>query len=973
MSKNLIGESFKPYVKTQIQVRQDKLKKTSERDNSLLKYITNKTSWIRLTSGVDVEDFISNKLGRNNIFLPGPLLAKNNILSNIPFDLETGSTFGRYVKDGDILTNQGYVPLPGIISADVKSLNKGSLREAIIQITCHSIHQFQIIEALYLKLKYSMLLEWGHSIWYDNQSQYRTDMPDETHKKFLDGKYDTTTLLKDLENNRDKYCGNYDGFLGSVRNFTWSLRPDGGYDITLNLISVGDIIESLKLNLNYPGKNASPLTQPIIDNNLPLIIANKNKSTLNQILYSINQELVSRNTSLSLNIAASSLSNLPIQSTTPQLYIDGFNQDNTLGLTANGIISITKRHSQYDLGQPNYVTPTESVNPNIESNILARKEAIGVFFTNLTTDTSEPETFCYIKLGALLRIIESFLLKYDDKSTPLFYIDHDYDTNFCLTIPQQVSLNPSVSLLRPSPIFYKFTNTLLLTSNYQPPFLSGILSYIDSEYGTFRPSPQEIGNRPFLGRFMHIPVNIQFIISTIDNNIDNEGKLSLYSFLKELMNGIQVSLGNINNFEVTYDEVTNYLTIRDNNYLPDALDLLKKDKTPTQINVNTLNSSNGSFVKDVSLKSELNNNFASIISIGAQFNGNKVGENATALSKLNNGFTDRLTPTKSSYLDNELSNSSQNQNQWGQIVLDYANFINNLDKGIISPDDSSNILQEITDLFKYELGTYTQQNNIPGVGFIPLNLQITMDGLSGPRIYEVYTINETFLPDSYKDNIQFITRAISHRIDNNGWVTTLESFSAPKSQNNTLTPLNFVAPTPSPESQVPTQSAPPSGSRNADNLRTIIKLYNFKEKGKELDSSGNDITNQAYDYAYKFIQNLSNRYPSYKITFTAGNDRFHKNRRGFHPLGKAFDITIDGVKNRITPAKYKTEVVNGVEKTTRIQDAKLGSEYTQFEKNIINNIIGILSELGFFVIDEYTKPSKYATGGHIHFDLRNIS
>jgi hypothetical protein len=36
--------------------------------------------------------------------------------------------------------------------------------------------------------------------------------------------------------------------LGKVTNFTWKFNDDGSYDIELNLVGLGDIIESLKIN-----------------------------------------------------------------------------------------------------------------------------------------------------------------------------------------------------------------------------------------------------------------------------------------------------------------------------------------------------------------------------------------------------------------------------------------------------------------------------------------------------------------------------------------------------------------------------------------------------------------------------------------------------------------------------------------------------------------------------------------------------
>ena len=43
--------------------------------------------------------------------------------------------------------------------------------------------------------------------------------------------------------------GNYNGFFGKVSNFTWKLNKDNTYDISINLLSLGSVIESLKVNI----------------------------------------------------------------------------------------------------------------------------------------------------------------------------------------------------------------------------------------------------------------------------------------------------------------------------------------------------------------------------------------------------------------------------------------------------------------------------------------------------------------------------------------------------------------------------------------------------------------------------------------------------------------------------------------------------------------------------------------------------
>lgn len=1109
MPRSIIGESFKPYVADQINMRQLQLGSILKRDPDLLKYINNKTSWVRLSSGVNLSPEKAQQLGVGA--WNGNLLAKKSVLfsarkyerystsqgdvANSKNDWSGDFTKGLWYDNSnpsygftpaisiagqDLINNKPYdlydyglTPPPGIKSVDIKALNRGSLREATVEIECHSLAQFRIIEALYLRLKFSVLLEWGHTFWYNNKGELRSDMPDDVHQGFLNGNYDQDSLLEDLEKRREAYCGNYDGYLGYVRNFSWSIRKDGGYDITLNLISIGDVIESLKLNVNYPG--SQQVTSDLAKEEQPSIIANKSKTTLNQILYAIQSEIFN------------------------QGYLDGFNAGGKNSLSAEEIIRLTKDISKYDLQGVNYKDPNEIWDK--ANNILTYQEGIKAFFTSLINGEEEGGTATqgnayYIKLGTLFRLIESFLLKYDTSKgsvgsyKPLFYIDHDYDTNICLTLPRQISTDPRICLLKPKDPstssssgdatatakteYAKITYSVIeeeLSAGTRASWFGANNFYWDKKQTTVKgddpefngengggqsrlkssfpeekteeqtnvknekvnrlvevdgfyvASPARLGEKlifyipidayndessvtakdsegdnvtvenqkilsrtlgnfyrvegyPFIGKFMHIHVNLDFISKTLNDNIDEEGKMSLFNFLTQIIKGIQEATGQINDFEVVYNDATNIFSVIDNSIIPNGQKYLKSilpdlnlDITPTPFNINLLKEGVGSFVTDMSIKSELTNAFATQISIGAQSNGNKVGENATAISKLSNGYTDRLLKEKSSIIDNSTEEEGNEEKSktpveiYADNIIAYIDIRNKIDAGTITSDDISNNTQGVVDLLKYELGYYTQQGNIAGIGFIPINLSVTCDGLSGPRIYESYTIDETLLPENYKNNIKFITKGVSHKIDGNGWYTTLESFASPKADVllDPVFPADPTSPAPPAKENPVLKSergstvSTPTGQVNADKLRAVIKELGYSEKGKELSNSGNDITESAYLAAAKFIRELNLSYPDYDITFTAGNDLFHKNRKSTHNLGIAFDITIAGVLNRVSNSSGN--------------NAKLSSNYTTDEKTKINNVKAIVKKYFKRADDEYQFPVKWATGGHIHMNL----
>jgi len=60
--------------------------------------------------------------------------------------------------------------MPGIESVDVKALERGSIRRATVTLKAYNKEQFDIIDILYLRLGYTLLLEWGDSHYIDNSS-----------------------------------------------------------------------------------------------------------------------------------------------------------------------------------------------------------------------------------------------------------------------------------------------------------------------------------------------------------------------------------------------------------------------------------------------------------------------------------------------------------------------------------------------------------------------------------------------------------------------------------------------------------------------------------------------------------------------------------------------------------------------------------------------------------------------------------
>ena len=161
--------------------------------------------------------------------------------------------------------------MPGIESVDIKTLNRGSIEKATIKVKAYSREQFDIIDVLYLRLGYNVLLEWGNSVYRTNSGDYDTvkETLIEDPKRFFASKFakgsegSYNDILGPINFYRKKYDANYDGLFGKVSNFNWSFNADGSYDITITVVSLGDVIESLKANIT-PNINVSSFIEQTV-------------------------------------------------------------------------------------------------------------------------------------------------------------------------------------------------------------------------------------------------------------------------------------------------------------------------------------------------------------------------------------------------------------------------------------------------------------------------------------------------------------------------------------------------------------------------------------------------------------------------------------------------------------------------------------------------------------------------------------
>lgn len=731
-SSGFIYGNFRPYVDKQIKTRQNILS-AENRDNNNLLYISGKTAWIKMTSSVNITD--ESYLGKQYPNLLGDGLAKaytlfGGVLYNQNNKDTLRDSFGLSSNPNSPINyglggsqEAGFRPMPGIIKADIKSRNQfGSLKEATINFKCWNLKQLEILEALYLRVGYQVLLEWGSTIYYTGGNNGENPVfkggKNISYVNFFEKGTTQQKILQDIDFLRLNSQGNYDGILGVVKNFNFVASPDGGYDCTVYLITWGEIVESLKIN--YISNDIISPSTPSVDS---LLLEENLKSDFNLVLnYLKLKETKSKSEAISLSHNIPKI--LSLLSTENYSYLS-INSD-------DDIVSLKKLSAQ-------------------EKDIIDQ-----VYSVDFTINSGTAVPYKYIPLASLLNILRNLCLLRDQNNNSILNINISPENNYSLSNPFQISIDPRICLL-PSVEYADNTNS------YSKEQLYG-------KYGNYPYSPR-ISENSNLINFLKIAINIDFIKSCLETSINvKTGNIYLYDFMNKILEGINKATGMINKYDIIIDN-NNVLSIVDAQLLPVYL------KPPSTINVSQDNLKKKSFVKSYSFSSRITKDLINTIAISAQANSQTINTSNVLFSRLNKGLIDRITSEKTVFSSTQNDEVTKQKNTLNKIY-NIADFVsqNLIPKAINTSqiDIATNILKEILNLIIVVKGeAYT---------FIPIDINLVLDGISGIRIGECFTIEENKIPNSYKNidgnsKIKFLVREISQTIESNSWSTSITGIS----------------------------------------------------------------------------------------------------------------------------------------------------------------------------------------------------
>jgi GH24 family phage-related lysozyme (muramidase) len=263
---NVIGAPFSEIVLKQLYIRAAQ-NSTTNRTNEQVLFLANKSGWARLVSSVDI--ILSSDELKNYYTILGltgdATLNKNQDALAQNWILEAGTAIqsnengitlrqgigpdGAYGLGGT--EELGYRPMPGLTSVQIETTGRlGSLRQATISFKVWNMNQLNVVEALYFRLGYSMLLEWGHTQYFENNNNFKTNGIYGIDNPFAAG-LRKEDVQQAIAKKAKQTSGNYDGMLGIVSNFTWSFNQDGGYDCTVRLVGLGAVMDSTRINQVY--------------------------------------------------------------------------------------------------------------------------------------------------------------------------------------------------------------------------------------------------------------------------------------------------------------------------------------------------------------------------------------------------------------------------------------------------------------------------------------------------------------------------------------------------------------------------------------------------------------------------------------------------------------------------------------------------------------------------------------------------
>jgi hypothetical protein len=783
---SIFKETFRGFVRNQLKTRQNLQSQgfKNTKSNEALSWNLNKQCVIRATSLVDYAEDIGLTIGDFSK-LNGNQLSKKFMLQGgvIPAGASSegigaggalyggigdfGSAYGNpsLAGDGeDNLDGYGQVPMPGITSLEVETKSAyGSLRRAKINISVHNLRQLEVLELLYLRPGYPIVVEWGWDPYVNNEGELTPQNLSVENLLGTEGKslfskdIDQASIYRAIYKLRKDSNGNADAFLGFISNFGFQAREDGGFDCFAELTSMGESLNSLKITpFKIPGKPSSNL-EFVFDETDEEI---KNPDAIKAIILLLLKYAEDIDTSA--------------------VEYEGFwnNVDNSSDVTEAFIDYIGKEF--LNLNNPSGITEDVA----LANYILKKDSDIQSAALNAFINTS------YIRWDLLAFLINEFAIpKIPD--TPNGESTTELVTSKTTNINEGVNLEPLlyVNYLGPN-------NKSQLDISCDPTICILPHTFLDEDLGAtnegwgeavqdvFESTWRAAGrnwrrlfrdgasggtttttiNTPSEGNIRNIGgiwLNIRHLLKIYNSTIRDKDNPDLSSFIKKLWDDVN-SVCPMHNFVMKIDdEYPNQIYIMD---LPVDNQDIKSIENIYTVPVQ----SSDSIVRSYNLEAKVPDALKSTIAVHAQDPGNPQDLEDVSFNAFNRAIRNRLfqkddstrvfrdeddvSPTESS-LGKLVQERQQLSRQYKKLKSTYFQIINGYENKEV--EDSGDKISDLKTTLKRLQTVVMQETNLRDrevntSTVIPLEFSMTFDGVSGIVIGNVFKIKEDRLPRAYR-------------------------------------------------------------------------------------------------------------------------------------------------------------------------------------------------------------------------------
>ena len=315
-----------------------------------------------------------------------------------------------------------------------------------------------------------------------------------------------------------------------------------------------------------------------------------------------------------------------------------------------------------------------------------------------------------------------------------------------------------------------------------------------------------------------IMINLHYLYELINSSIlqnesnEKDKSINLTSFMQSVLSEVSAKLGGINNFQLVFDDVKGICKIVDTSLLVDLTRTPKGSKKTLLQQADELKLpvyGRESVVKNLVVESRIFAEQATMISIAAQAGGGtQYGVDSTVMGLYNDGMSDRFFTKKDHKLNLTRPSSKdvlkQKEDEYDKLTQAGSNYVDYFLKNIPGAQSQYDTRGQLGDSYLGSLMKFVESRNTSDMAaktskILPVNLNFTLDGISGFLIGNIINIENNVIPEPFVTKIirekaltedkkevyynqylrevdyYFAVTGIDHAINQQGWNTSIKT------------------------------------------------------------------------------------------------------------------------------------------------------------------------------------------------------